>query len=103
MDEALRKGDLKFTLHGKKLQGSWVLVRTRGFGKSPRPSWLLIKHRDAYAGDVDIAMEEPRSAAVEADPGGNRARRRRRRRAGGDRGSLPITTECRSHRARWGG
>src|SRR5271169_3159063 len=29
VESALRKGDLKFTLHGKKLQGSWVLVRTR--------------------------------------------------------------------------
>src|SRR5271157_238464 len=32
VNEALKKGDLKFTLHGKKLKGSWVLVRTRGFG-----------------------------------------------------------------------
>src|ERR1700740_2327403 len=31
---ALKKGDLKFSLHGDKLKGSWVLVRTRGFGKS---------------------------------------------------------------------
>ena len=33
MDEALKKGELKFTLNGKKLKGSWVLVRTRGFGR----------------------------------------------------------------------
>jgi len=26
VDAALAKGDLKFTLHGKKLRGSWVLV-----------------------------------------------------------------------------
>ncbi len=62
VDEALGKGELKLTLRGKKLKGSWVLVRTRGFGKSPRPSWLLIKHRDAYASDADITIEEPRSA-----------------------------------------
>jgi bifunctional non-homologous end joining protein LigD len=30
--EGLRKGDLKFTLHGEKLRGGWVLVRMR-----PRP------------------------------------------------------------------
>src|SRR5258706_13868515 len=29
-DAALRKGDLKFTLDGYKLKGSWVLVRTSG-------------------------------------------------------------------------
>ena len=59
---ALEKGDLKFTLHGKKLKGSWVLVRTRGFGSSTKTSWLLIKHRDEFASEVDIANEKPRSA-----------------------------------------
>jgi bifunctional non-homologous end joining protein LigD len=55
----LAKGDLKFTLDGTKLSGSWVLVRTRGYqgGKS----WLLIKHRDDAASTVDIATEAPRS------------------------------------------
>ena len=63
VDAALKKGDLKFTLHAKKLHGSWVLVRTRGFGgSSGKPSWLLIKHRDQYASTADIAADEPRSA-----------------------------------------
>jgi len=61
-DAALKKGDLKFTLHGKKLHGSWVLVRTRGFGGSSKPTWLLIKHRDKYASDVDITAAKPKSA-----------------------------------------
>src|SRR5271165_5896795 len=53
VDAALRKGDLKFTLHGKKLQGSWALVRTAGWGGNRgKPSWLLIKHRDQYASDA---------------------------------------------------
>jgi bifunctional non-homologous end joining protein LigD len=59
---ALEKGDLKFTLHGKKLQGSWVLVRTRGFGSKTDKSWLLIKHRDRFASSEDITVEKPRSA-----------------------------------------
>jgi bifunctional non-homologous end joining protein LigD len=49
-EEALRAGDLKFTLEGKRLHGSWVLVRMRNDrtgGK--RTNWLLIKHRDASA------------------------------------------------------
>ena len=62
VDAALQKGDLKFTLHGKKLRGSWVLVRTRGFGSSSKTSWLLIKHRDQYAHDSDVAEQMPRSA-----------------------------------------
>ena len=79
VDEALRKGDLKFTLHGKKLQGSWVLVRTRGFGSSKgKSSWLLIKHRDAYASQEDITADQPYSAIshrlladIARDRGGN--------------------------------
>jgi bifunctional non-homologous end joining protein LigD len=58
---ALEKGDLKFTLHGKKLKGSWVLVRTRGFGSSIKPSWLLIKHRDQFASTEDITATKPKS------------------------------------------
>ena len=75
---ALEKGDLKFTLHGKKLKGSWVLVRTRGFGSSSKASWLLIKHRDEFASDEDIAEEMPRSvisnrllAEIARDGGGD--------------------------------
>jgi len=58
---ALTKGDLKFTLRGKKLRGSWVLVRTRGFGRSSGKSWLLIKHRDRHASKIDITRKQPKS------------------------------------------
>src|SRR5580704_15642141 len=76
---ALEKGDLKFTLHGKKLKGSWVLVRTRGYGSSSKTSWLLIKHRDEFASTtVDVAEEMPRSvvsnrllAEIARDGGGD--------------------------------
>jgi bifunctional non-homologous end joining protein LigD len=56
VDRALAKGDLKFTLHGRKLHGSWVLVRMR------QRQWLLIKHRDKIASTVDITATKPRSA-----------------------------------------
>ena len=61
---ALKKGDLKFQLHGKKLRGSWVLVRTHGFGSSSGKSWLLIKHRDEFASTEDIVATEPKSAVT---------------------------------------
>ena len=63
VDAALRRGELKFTLHGTKLKGSWVLVRTRsGYGgSSGRSAWLLIKHRDAYASDRQLTASMPRS------------------------------------------
>lgn len=58
---ALAKGDLKFTLHGKKLRGSWVLVRTNSYQGRPGKSWLLIKHRDAAASTRDITVDQPHS------------------------------------------
>ena len=78
VDTALRQGELKFTLHGKKLRGSWVLVRTRGYGSRSDRSWLLIKHRDAYASKEDITIDAPRSvvsnrllAEIARDEGGD--------------------------------
>jgi len=82
VDAALEKGDLKFTLDGKKLRGSWVLVRTKlGYGGSAKPQWLLIKHRDRYASTDDILIEKPRSvlttrllAEIARDEGGDVAK-----------------------------
>src|SRR5439155_8413362 len=71
VDAALKKGDLKFTLNGYKLKGSWVLVRTGGRYPGARGgdarSWLLIKHRDDWAGDVDITEFAPKSVKSEGD------------------------------------
>ena len=71
VDAALKKGDLKFTLSGYKLKGSWVLVRTGGRYAGARGggdrSWLLIKHRDDWAGDVDIAEFAPLSVKSGGD------------------------------------
>jgi bifunctional non-homologous end joining protein LigD len=61
---ALEKGELKFELDGAKLKGSWVLVRTGGRGKDSYGdgrSWLLIKHRDDWAGPVDVTAVAPLS------------------------------------------
>src|SRR5262245_59282473 len=68
VDAALKKGDLKFTLDGYKLKGSWVLVRTRGWGGSSKSeSWLMIKHKDDWAGAVDITEFAPLSVKTEFD------------------------------------
>jgi len=78
VDAALKKGDLKFTLNGYKLKGSWVLVRTGGryggggrgagdTGSSAARSWLLIKHRDDWAGELDITEFAPRSVKSDGD------------------------------------
>ena len=59
--DGYQRGDLKFELHGKRLRGSWVLVRLRR-GDPEKPAWLLIKHRDEYARPgYDIVAAEPTS------------------------------------------
>jgi bifunctional non-homologous end joining protein LigD len=65
-EKGFRKGDLKFTLHGDKLHGSWVLVRMRhdrDGGK--RTNWLLIKHRDEFAkeGKANNILDDDASIA----------------------------------------
>ena len=65
-EDALQAGDLKFTLEGDKLKGSWVLVRMRGDKfRGKRTNWLLIKHRDADSADAngDSVLTEDRSVA----------------------------------------
>jgi bifunctional non-homologous end joining protein LigD len=65
-EQGFSSGDLKFALNGKRLHGSWVLVRMkrdRTGGK--RVNWLLIKHRDRFAleQDGDALTSEDRSIA----------------------------------------
>ena len=71
IDAALGKGDLKFSLDGYKLKGSWALVRTRDrAGTAPRQrgrNWLLIKHADFWSGPVDITEFAPLSVKSEGD------------------------------------
>jgi bifunctional non-homologous end joining protein LigD len=65
-ERMLAKGDLKFTLEGEKLHGSWVLVRMRHDKfNSKRTNWLLIKHRDQYArdGHGEALLEKDHSVA----------------------------------------
>ena len=49
----LEEGSLKFRLHGHKLKGEFALVRTT----LAKNSWLLIKHKDEYAGETDITEQ----------------------------------------------
>jgi bifunctional non-homologous end joining protein LigD len=72
VSQALKKGELKFSLNGKKLKGSWVLVRTRD------RQWLLLKHRDYYTTEEEVTEIAPASiltrrtlAEIAEDEGGN--------------------------------
>lgn len=55
----LKKGDLKFTLDGERLKGSYVLVRMKRREREKRDNWLLIKHHDGWAvdGDGDLLVK----------------------------------------------
>lgn len=64
VDAAMAKGELKFALDGYKLKGSWALVRT---GSGDGRNWLLLKHRDAWSGPLDIGEFAPLSVKSGGD------------------------------------
>jgi bifunctional non-homologous end joining protein LigD len=71
----LQRGELTFTLQGRKLKGGWGLVHLRS------RNWLLIKRRDRYASTKDITLTAPTSvltgrtlAQIAADEGGDIAK-----------------------------
>jgi len=57
--EQIERGELKFSLSGKRLRGSFVLVRIRPRERTEKKEWLLIKHRDEYA-DSNWRIENSR-------------------------------------------
>lgn len=49
IESSLRRGILRFTLHGEKLKGAWALTRTNAARNTPRPVWTLGKQADSFA------------------------------------------------------
>lgn len=88
--QSLKKGMLKFILHGHRMKGRWVLVRLKNEGR--RENWLLIKERDEHA-RIDSSLIDKFSTSVvskrsrrqierDADkeaiaPGGSQTRRKK--------------------------
>jgi bifunctional non-homologous end joining protein LigD len=69
VDDGLRKGSLKFILHGTKLKGKWALIRMHGKsgGSEAKPNWLLIKEHDDFERpptDPPITEAEPNSVVT---------------------------------------
>ena len=61
---ALRAGEIKFVMHGERLRGRFVIVRTDRRGArqdADREQWLLIHKRDAFAADGWDAEDHPSS------------------------------------------
>jgi bifunctional non-homologous end joining protein LigD len=60
---AYKKGTIKFSLEGEKLQGRWMLVRMHGDrAGEDKENWLLIKEKD------EIAQPGSGEAVVEDNP-----------------------------------
>jgi bifunctional non-homologous end joining protein LigD len=63
ISEGIKKGEIKFFLHGKKVKGSFALIKTKNFPPgSTKDSWLLIKHKDEYCKEDYDAKNEDFSA-----------------------------------------
>ena len=78
----LAKGDLKFNLHGTKLNGLYVLVHMKPRPGEKREMWLLIKERDEFVRphdeyDVDRRGAQQRRHRPLARRGAPPRRRRR--------------------------
>ena len=60
------KGNMTFSLHGKRLKGRWHLVRMRRRqGEGSRENWLLIKGKDEHANSAgDAAIEKYTTSVV---------------------------------------
>jgi len=54
----LKKGSLKFVLHGKKLKGEFALVKIKNNNSSKDNAWLLIKHKDKFATEESYNSED---------------------------------------------
>jgi len=59
-EEQIARGDLKFRLHGTKLNGEFALVLMKGRGKGNE--WLLLKKKDQFAQPGWNAEQQSRSA-----------------------------------------
>jgi bifunctional non-homologous end joining protein LigD len=67
IQSALRRGVLRFTLHGEKLKGGWTLARINSAGNASRPIWTLSKQANSFAesrADKCVLEERPNSVGT---------------------------------------
>ena len=63
---AIKKGEIKFELHGKKLQGEYVLVHIKNRNDDNKDNaWLMIKHKDEYAVNAVYSAEDEKEGPIE--------------------------------------
>jgi bifunctional non-homologous end joining protein LigD len=82
--EQMARGDLKFRLHGEKLNGDFALVRMKGRGKGNE--WLIIKKRDEFAApgwDVESQANSVLSGRTQEEIARNLPARKAKRKTAG--------------------
>ena len=104
MLEGIGRGKLSFTLQGKKLRGSFALVKT----KYAPDSWLMIKHKDEFVTERDVLEDDALRPLRPDDPGPQgRPHARTRRRPASRRtppprkASFPDSKGCAPCSRRW--
>jgi bifunctional non-homologous end joining protein LigD len=83
--EQIARGDLKFQLHGEKLNGDFALVLMKGRGKGNE--WLILKKRDSFAvpdWDVEAHAYSVLSGRTQAEIAGGLPARETKRKSAGD-------------------
>ena len=82
--DQIAKGDLKFRLHGEKLNGDFALVHMKGRGKGNE--WLIIKKRDQFAApgwDVEAHATSALSGRTQQEIAQNLPARQSKRKSAG--------------------
>ena len=100
-EEGMAKGDLKFVLHGTRLNGAWVLVRMRPRAnqRSRQDNWLLIKkHDDQERAGADAAAIEQATSPPPRKPAVDPKRAARARRKARQAAHPPVTAAVRRRR-----
>lgn len=83
-EDQVQRGDLKFRLHGEKLQGDFALVHMKGRGKGNE--WLILKKRDEFAAegwDVEAHAYSVLSGRTQEEIARNLPARQSKRRTAG--------------------
>lgn len=57
VDEGLKKGELKFSLEGKRIKGKFALIRWESQSHKGKNHWLLLKEKDEYVKDTNDLSE----------------------------------------------
>jgi len=66
-DADMKRGEIKFVLAGKRLNGKFVLIRLKPRPKEHAESWLLIKEHDQFeragfgAGEIEAEVSPPKA------------------------------------------